>query len=471
MSCRLLTSLPWSTAALASYLIIASMVLASCAPEGAQNAETTSPSRSASGPNIVLITIDTLRADHLGCYGYSQSTSPRIDEFCRESVRFDTAITATPTTDPAHSSIMTGLYPANHGVLRNGWRLDDAHQTLAEVLRKVGYRTMAAVSVRHLSQDNGFGQGFEDFYAPPGGRHHVDPPAVSRQAIQWIEESEAPFFLWVHFWDPHGDYAPPATHDLFAPDTDLKNLTRFRTVRRPEGRIDHVPSAYLDRIVSLYDAEIRFTDSEVGRLLDALRAKGVYDDSFIAVSSDHGELMDEIATSHNYAFDHGEYLLDGNLRIPLMMRFPGGRHSGTVIEEQVSNMDILPSIAAHLDIELDRELDGVSLLGLLDGEPVPRKPIFLQTRAGTSKDLPSYHEYGVRTTSWKYIVEADSKTEILYDLQRDPDEKVNAKDAHPEVASRLRDELERWRRGHGPVRNQIISKEQAEALEALGYIQ
>jgi len=423
-------------------------------------------------PNVVLITVDTLRADHLGCYGYERPTSPSIDALCQDSIVFETAITPTPTTDPGHASIHTALHPSRHGVLRNGWRLDDAHRTLAEILTDAGYFTQGFVSVDHLSADNGFAQGFADFDDAIAD-HAISPTEVTDKAVDSLRRVEEPFFLWVHYWDPHGPYDPPDAHDLFHEGDSDDGPRSFVTGGRiPEGDVAHVPTEGAERIVSLYDAEIHYTDSEIGRLLRTLRDTGHDDNTLVMLTSDHGEMHMEIAETHGYAFDHGEYLFDPNLLVPLIVRLPDREFAGVRVEALASNMDVLPTVSDALGLRIDAPpLDGVSLLPAARGRPLPRTGIVLQRRAPRGPDLPGFHELGLRSVTWKYLLDADSGRTWLYDLTRDPGEQQDRANDAPTTHARLASHLEAWLAERPPFVEQVISDEQRSALEALGYLQ
>ena len=256
-------------------------------------------------PNVVLVTVDTLRADHLGCYGYAHPTSPEIDRLCEQAVVFESAVTPTPTTDPGHATIMTALHPSRHGVLRDGWKLADEHLTLAELLREAGYTTQAFVSVGDQSEQNGFAQGFDGFDDDFESKS-ISPLEVTDKAVRWLRGARAPFFLWVHYWDPHGPYAPPEEHDLFWDRPEQRWLRVFTTGGRvPEGDASAVRPGTEERIVSLYDGEIHYTDSQIGRLLETLEEQGIDRRTLVVLTADHGEMHTEIADSHGYSFEHG----------------------------------------------------------------------------------------------------------------------------------------------------------------------
>ena len=242
-------------------------------------------------PSLLLVSIDTLRADHVGVYGAVDARTPVIDRLAAEGTRFTTAIASAPLTLPSHASILTGLYPPHHGVRYNGIsRLLPSFDTLTERLRDAGYATGAVVGSAVLAGKYGLDQGFDHY--DDDTRSRGDPaerPAseVTDGALAWLEHAERPFFLWVHYYDPHERYAPPA------PFAD-------RFAGRP------------------YDGEVAYVDAELGRLFDSLAARGELDEALIVVTSDHGESLGEHAElTHSYS------LYDAVLAVPLVFRGPG----------------------------------------------------------------------------------------------------------------------------------------------------
>jgi len=293
--------------------------------------------------NVVLVGIDTLRADHLGCYGYTRPTSPRIDALASESVVFTTAVASAPWTLPSFASILTGLLPSHHrageGTLPYVSALDASHDTLGVVLQRAGYQTASFVSNVWVGKDVGLDRGFDVHAFDPA------PSATVERAITWLSARTAdPFFLFVHVFDPYAPYTPPPQHArLFtAPEYDGPFRTAFPTVWEngvPVMTVDRKWSA-ADRaqIVSLYDGEIHYADSLVGRLLDKLRALGMIERTIVIIVSDHGEEF----------FDHGRLghshtLYDELLLVPLVIRFPSASHHGR-ITRQVRSMDIFPTV-------------------------------------------------------------------------------------------------------------------------------
>ena len=399
-------------------------------------------------PNVLLITIDTLRADHLGCYGYGAARTPHIDQLAAQGVRCADAISAAPITMPSHSSIMTGLLPPAHGVRDNGaYALGDDNVTLAERLKAGGYVTQAFVSAIVLAKRYNLTQGFDgyddDLWAEDSPKLFMirDRPAsrTADRALAWIDRwagspERKPFFLWVHFFDPHQPYQAP-------PEDVLQAATP-------------------------YDAEIASADRGVGRLLDALRARGVLDDTLVVLTADHGESLGEHGEK-----THALFIYDATVRVPLLFRYPRLFPAATVYSGSVRSIDIVPTVLAALGMPGGRETQGNDLVSWLRGRSVPM-------------DLPQYSEsllselgfgmaplQGVRLGGFKFI---RAPRPELYDLRTDPGELHNLYAADREHASRLERELDRaledsTRHAHA-ARDNPMSRESEDALRALGYV-
>ena len=283
---------------------------------------------SAAGRNVVLITVDTLRADHLGCYGDRGARTPNIDALARDGLRFDQAISAVPITLPSHATLMTGLDPPRHGVRQNGtFKLSAEHETLAEVLRANGYATAAVVGAFVLDSRYGLNQGF-DWYdddivpenVPSDSRrfHARRGDAVTAAATNWLERYRAggrrPFLLWVHYYDPHVPYDPPEEYRSAFPD-------------RP------------------YDGEIAFVDAQIGVLITHLRSRGLLDDSVIVLTSDHGEGLEE-----HGELTHMDLVYDSTMRVPLILSGAEVFEAGVVVRDRLAGLvDVFPTLGSARD--------------------------------------------------------------------------------------------------------------------------
>lgn len=435
--------------------------------------------------NIVFLSLDTLRADHLGCYGYFRDTSPDLDQLAREGVRFQNSISDAAHTVPAYTSMFTGLTPVSHGVMGTIWclpndisdLLDDTTPTLAERLQAEGYLTCAV--------DNLHGMAFHPKWFPRGFEHYINysthprrgkPRAddVNARALPWLEHhADRQFFLFVHYWDPHAGYGPPAPFDTAFP-AEIGDAPRYEL---PDGR-EFVPrwgpqERLTDgalRKIALYDAEIRYVDDRVGQILDLLKAKGIYDDTLVLVNADHGDDMVE----HTANFEHRE-CYDTTIHTPLIVKLPKSIQTagsvGAVANELVSHADIMPTILDLAGASEASEMDGRSLKPFLVGEGgAPREATCSTGYWVWDTDHWRSAEMAVRTRRWKYIERADVSrlidgpkrpigfyggnpdafmqlpTRELYDVAADPDEQTNLIEQEPAVAADLLAKLEPWLR-------------------------
>ncbi|PYU97446.1 MAG: hypothetical protein DMG10_30840 [Acidobacteria bacterium] len=400
------------------------LVVCGCQTSKKENPQkATTPSRAHSGPgqalsevwrhlNVVLVTIDTLRADRLSCSGYHEKLTPNLDRLAARGVLFENAVAQAPSTPPSHASMFTGTYPTVHQV-RNagGFALDKSHETLAEILEEKGWQTAAFVGSSVLDRVYGLNRGFQVYDdRMPKSAAGEEPsrragPVVDR-AIQWLQNQsgQKPFFLWVHVYDPHAPHDPP------------------QPFKRKYKK-------------SPYDGEVAYTDRELGRLFDALDKKSPPERTLTAVLGDHGESLSE-----HGEYYHGVFLYDSTLHIPWIMAGPG-----------------IPA-GQHV------------LVPVLEGQP--GDTTYSYAEALYPKLNMGWAELrAVRTSRWKYV---RAPRPELYDLERDPGEKVNVIDQHPAEAQMLRKELERIA-SLGPdapekVQTKTISAATERRLESLGYV-
>jgi arylsulfatase A-like enzyme len=285
----------------------------------------------AGAPYVVLVTIDTLRADATSPYGAPPDATPHLAAVARRSVQFDRAFASMPTTGPSHLSMLTGLYPQQLGALQNGVAARPGVANLAALLRQSGRRTAAFVSVHHLSRETLGLDGFEVWDAPEEVRDGKDTVAA---AEAWLDRVDgAPFFLWVHLFDPHQPYK---AHDG-APAEVVRALARLGDVEVPNRggfAAGSVTAVQREKLELLYRADVHYADRQLGRLLDALEARDLAARAAVAITSDHGEVLGEALADFHYGFDHGEFLLPMEVRVPLWVRLPDGaqgtRESRTV---------------------------------------------------------------------------------------------------------------------------------------------
>jgi choline-sulfatase len=395
-------------------------------------------------PSVLLITLDTTRADHLRPYGDEGAETPALSALADDGIVFENAVAVAPLTAPTHASMLTGLYPPRHGVRNNlTHHLPEDIPTLAESLSAAGYRTAAFISAVVLERRYGLDQGFEVFddelrsaSASRQTRMIAERPAeaTADRALAWLDEISAdePFFLWIHFYDPHLPYSPPSPWAEEFPE-------------RP------------------YDGEIAYMDSQIGRLLQHPRAAG--DSVVVFAIGDHGEGLGEHGEKA-----HGLLVYDSTLRVPWIMRLPGGP-TGVRIAAPISQVDLVPTIADMVSLDPGpgtEALEGRSLLPLLRGEDwTPERLLFAES------EVP-FLTYGwarlrtVRQGAMKYI---NAPVEELYNLQQDPAESQNLAADRETDARRLAAEIEVWAaHDDGPGSTVPVDAKTAEQLRALGYL-
>ena len=401
-----------------------------------------SPTATRERSNVLLVTIDTLRADHLGCYGHAEAATPTLDALAARGVRFATAIAHVPLTGPSHASILTGRTPLGHGFRDNGGYVIPAEvKTAAQDFREAGYRTAAFVSGFPLDRRFGFDRGFDayDDHLPKGNDPRRTPyverlaDATTDAALRWLDAPRPPgaatFFLWVHYYDPHAPYEPPPAL-----------AERFRAAP--------------------YDGEIAFVDSQLARLLRGLENEGALARTLVLVTADHGEALGEHGED-----THGLFVYDATLKVPWIMAGPGlptGRVAATVAR----GIDVLPTLLDYAGLAPGPGAEGRSLRPAAEGREMSDAPAYAES-------LYPEREFGWaplhawRTARFKLI---EAPRPELYDLAADAEEKVNRVAELPERAAELRRPLERARSRTAPSAAATVDPETAERLGALGYV-
>jgi len=425
--------------------------------------------------NVLLITLDTTRADHLACYGYPHPVSPRIDGLAAQGVLFANAYTTAAVTPVSHASILTGQYPYTHGLrvmhgLSNN-RLPDSAVTLAEILKDAGYQTAAFISAfpagSHFGLDQGFDTFDENFLEKPvdqivdpsggvnTGKNQRRADATTDLALNWLAGGPGRFFVWLHYFDPHDAYVAPPMEFLqpFLPFTGTP----------------------VDRLRQLYDIEIQYMDQQIGRIFDALVADGRLDDTVVVIVSDHGQGLGD----HNW-WTHG-ILYQEQIKAPLIIRAPGVP-AGRRVKPLVRTIDIVPTILGLVGLNPKRyaPMDGTSLMPMLKGEvPDPGYVAYADSvnlldyrpEMGTVEHKTDML-FAVTDGHWKYIFHMIRKEESeLYDLTEDPHELRNLYAERPGEVERLGENLRA--RPFQPQRNQgggQLSDEDLERLRSLGYL-
>ncbi len=423
-------------------LVLAMAVASLCFPVATGPSAAPDP-----GPSLLLITLDTTRADHLGCYGDRDAATPRLDRLASEGALAERAIAAVPLTLPSHASILTSLYPPSHGVRDNAdFSLPERETTLAGHLKARGYRTAAVVGSEVLSATQGLARGF-DLYDEPRAKPRAAAGVLyevsaERTATEVTDAAlsalprlaPGPFFLWVHYFDPHVEYRPP-------------DPWRERFAGRP------------------YDGEIAYMDAEIGRLMDAMERGGLLARTVVAVLGDHGESLGEHGER-----THGLLLYEGALRVPLIVRYPGTVRAGLRLSGAVSGIDLAPTVLDLMGLPPLPRAQGKSFASALrNGVETERGPVYAETLYG-QRAYGWAALYALRDRTRKYVEAPDPE---IYDLATDPGESRN-------LAARSLGEVARWRErlaaltaGMGPAlpgaAREMVEEQRAKLL-SLGYV-
>ena len=433
-------------------------------------------------PNVVLITIDTIRADHLGCYGYGRARTPNIDAFAAAAVLFDQASPTINTTLASHASLLTGFYPQTLALPRNSFPLEAEFETLAGILSGRGYETAAFVSASALHSRMGLARGFhlyeETFEIQGLDQDQRRAQETTRAVMEWLgARHRNPFFLWVHYFDPHYPYDPPAPYDTLygsgyegPADGSMEYLSGIweRSARKIEPEQED-----LQRVVDLYDGEIAYLDFWLGPLLERLGRPEHLERTLVAIAGDHGESL----TEHDYLFNHGLKLYEPTLRVPLILRLPGtmGAEARTV-PAQVQVHDLFPTILAASGAPVPPRVEAVDLTPLALGRTDSARPFVYaeasrpwqveRTHPGSYQNL--HKAAAVQSYPWKLIVTPFENRTELYDLERDPGELVDLSLQDPARVAELKRVLDAWRRGAVRVAGRP-DPENLERLRSLGY--
>jgi arylsulfatase A-like enzyme len=401
--------------------------------------------------NLVLIGVDTLRPDHLGCYGYERNTSPNIDRLAEGGALFENVMSPCPWTLPSFATIFTSLYPAQHGATGARTAMRGGFPTLASLLRESGYATGAIINAPYLKGNFRMDRGFDFYYmTPPEGRV---ADGTTEDALEWIDGNSAgPFFMFVHYFDPHLPYSPPAPYDsLFDPGYSGRIRTPYNPKWLPRARLHGLKQVVdlkqkdKNHIEALYDGELAFTDEAIGTLLDGIDARSLTGNTLIVFLSDHGEEFFE-----HGGFEHGHTLFDELLRAPLVLSLPGRIPKGHRIPQQVRLVDVLPTLLDLLGIDPPAHFEGRSLASLIRDTAGAGSSEGGGARCLLPHDL-AYAEallYGGEQKSltaypWKLIYEIQGGETSLYNLEEDPGERENlAGGAEKPQVNEPRSELE-----------------------------
>lgn len=398
--------------------------------------------------NVLLISIDTLRPDHLGCYGYEHIETPNIDALADEGFLFKDAIATVPLTLPSHASILTGLLPITNGVRDNGtFVLSDQFTTLAEVFSDHGYATAAFIATFVMDSRFGLNQGFDvysDDMAPGSQKSAFLWPerraeAVNDTALGWFREVQDPFFAFVHYYDPHDPYEPPEPFAAAYPNNS-------------------------------YDGEIAYTDSILGELMRALKEESLYDNTLIVLVSDHGEGLNDHGEP-----GHGVLVYDSTIEVAFVVKLPegydleGDLDRPAEIDYPVQLIDVFPTVLDLVEIQYEHDVDGASLVPILRGNRIEPRMLYFES-------LYAYFYFkwsqlrGLRHNNWKYILAPE---EELYDVSADPQERNNLASNQSERIAEMRGHLNRIAARESEAletARQSLTQEEVHKLMALGYL-
>jgi len=399
------------------------------------------PAKRDSQLNVLLITLDTTRADHLGCYGYRQAETPNIDWLASQGVRFAQAYAQVPLTFPSHCSIMTGTYPLYHGARNNGtYHLHPDILTLAEAIKSHGFQTAAFVSSFTVDSRFGLDQGFDlydDNFKPGQAFKAVNAERRAEEVFQpfsaWLEKRDnRPFFCWLHFFDPHLPYDPPSPF-------------KEKFLANP------------------YDGEIAYMDFYVGQVIAKLREKDLLDRILIILAGDHGEGLGEKGEE-----GHGVFLYEESLQVPLILYAGERLPARKVVKGRVRLIDIMPTILDMLKMPLPAKIQGQSLLTSLGQRSLKDRPNYIETYF--PRENYGWSELtGVMDGRWKYI---QAPREELYDLHNDPEEKNNWAQQKTEVVAKLKEKLTAYFQAYSSsfAQKKPLTEEEREKLRSLGYV-
>ncbi len=464
-------------------------------------------------PNVLLVTIDTVRADRMSTYG-GRAETPAFQRLADGGVLFDQAFAQIAVTGPSHTTMLTGTGPWTHGTLLNGVPIRQELPTLPVLLRERGYRTAAFVSAYVLDGSYGFSRGFDTYDDELGifpglgdlvffrsvamVRRHFDPEMeverrgdeTTDKAIIWLQTKDDPWFLWVHLFDPHGPYEPPAPYDELYTQGLQPSVAGGTLVTE-----QHDVATYLRKslkgvtsvpwVVAQYDGEISYADAQLGRLLDLLEQRGQLENTLVVVNGDHGESIGE----HGVWFDHGDDLYDASTWVPLAMKLPGGEHAGVTVGDPVELVDLAPTILDLIGLPSAEGMEGRSLRDTIQGTGhriqarglcFDRPANQAARQAGLITD-PTWRLASLRAPTSLFVRrESPDHPDEYYDMEADPTQEVCALEAQlqdpagGQLMGMLAEQSDRLLQGMSTEMversNQELSSEAEDALRALGYI-
>jgi len=449
-------------------------------------------------PNIVFVLVDTLRADKIGAYGRTPSITPTIDSVAEEGVTFERPIAPAPWTQPSIASIFSSYNPSVHRV---GCRVDklsapkrgakrelmvfsDQFQTLAECLEAGGYVTSGVVANSVLQEQYGFAQGFDHYdIVDPGSGHAAPGDKLNEAALAWLRQRDTskPFFLYLHYMDVHGPYnaGPQFVDDLLDAVEKNPNKRLLTPVEQSQLKyLDKLPpncpnpqrhqplTRFREYWVARYEAGIREFDHHLAGLRAKLSEMGLWDDTYVIITSDHGEaLCEHELWSHGFSTHHSD------LHVPLILRWPGTLPNGKWISGNVRLIDVMPTLLSQLSLKVPNGIQGISLAPLIDGQPLPE---VLPALAECVKGGP--RQQAIHLGHWKLIVTRERERKQLYNLYDDYAEQIDLSVREPERVETLGAVLQRQVQANDKLASNFVTRavpitaEQLERLRALGYV-
>jgi len=432
-------------------------------------------------PNVLVITLDTVRADRLGIYGAQRAgITPRLDALESESIVFEDAFANSSFTPPTHASIFTALYPAEHELMWWNRKLADV-PTGAESFRVAGYRTLAFTPLRTLfvlGLDRGFEQALDVPYTIENEQLLLaNADAINAEAVPALTARDnRPFFAWVHYYDahrPYGRQGPEWSGRFTADDNPTVGDDEGWYQLTPEKRAEMgLTPEQTQLIKDHYDGGLAYLDDRVGKMLDALDEAGVLENTIVVLIADHGEVLDE---HDEQWFAHDPYLVDENLHIPFLIRLPGGKHGGTRVSGLVSQVDVLPTLYELAGVKAlpPGRLSGSSLVPLIEGGGEPTQWVYSERQGDDRDGKASDRRYAVRSKDRKLTMHEDDKRTVLTAVDGSTPESVNLSEQEQDTVIRMSVNLGRWAgalRRPGAEGGGDVDSELEQMLIELGYI-
>jgi arylsulfatase A-like enzyme len=455
-------------------------------------------------PNVLLITIDALRADHLGSYGYHLETSPFIDSLAKKGVLFSDATPAWPKTYASMSSMNTGMYPKTSG-LRNKKRkkLPSTLKLLSEIFKENNYTTSAVVANFNVGRTYGFDRGFDhfveswqDMWKQKEGdttfentqgkvKFFTNATIITDQALKWlqkIQNDETPFYLWLHYMEPHGPYIPPKSYLQYFRNAHKPYYINIKKIPKYQVLLDSKTKEPINNLgfyKAQYDREIRYIDDELSRLIGEIKKLNQYENTIIIISADHGESLGE----HNYYLEHGLLSYQPCAHIPLIFIGEGRIPEGRIINEPVGLIDLPPTLMELAGIEIPSQFEGQSLVELMFGEKNATAPEYIFMESGYDGEFP---QQTIRRNQWK-LIHVTSRLDLpymsgseyeLYDLSKDPGELENLAYELPDITKELGSIFDSWYRSGFRIKEKgntaefkELDPKQKQLLKSLGYME